>query len=147
MKKKFFKEPNMLAIDRPNFKLSIETDSIVVDEKNRTVVATVKWRLASPEPFTNINYCFWSAHSAPNGTAKGVALCSPEDVFDAEIGKKIAVAIAESNAYSNARDIVSGRFRRLLEMLRKLMPIATDFVNKADGVIEHNSKYIHGLTE
>ena len=147
MAKNHFKRPNYLAIDRPNFKLDIRTESVVVDEKNKRVITTVRWTLHCPAPFDALNSTFWDNFMQTNGVAKGVSVCSDEDAFDVVVGKKISAARAESNAYNNASEIVAGRLRRTSDMLMALNTMGVAFVQKSADVIYHNKNYIDNLVK
>ena len=145
-RKNHFKPCNYLAIDRPDFKLSVETMSVIVDEKNRRVITTVHWHLNTPRPFSYLNEILWNKLGT-YGMAKGVAVCDEGDTFDVEVGKKISAARAEANAYNNASELVEGRLARLGTMLNTLNAYGNAFCGKAYGVIDHNKDYIKKLTK
>ena len=71
----------------------------------------------------------------------GVARCKQGDDFNPEVGLKIATAKAESNAYRKARNYINKlKARRLFEIEQ-----FNRFLEKGEGVIQHNEKYIHKM--
>lgn len=73
----------------------------------------------------------------------GVAKCSPEDNFDFNKGKKLALARAEIKArryYSNVN-------KKLINKYKEYINIAEAFVLDCDFQIEHNKNYIKNLIE
>ena len=79
------------------------------------------------------------------GTAKGVAICSPDDNFNADIGTQIACARAESNAYTNAAKRLSKRLNYLRKTTFDLDMICADFELKRRKIVIHNKEYIDEL--
>lgn len=74
--------------------------------------------------------------------AKGYSKCSKKDTFDPEVGKKVALARAESRLYVKARSEIR-RAKRDAEMFIKG---ADKFVKKAKRVVEHDQIYIDTFT-
>lgn len=74
-------------------------------------------------------------------TGVGIARLKDGDVFDEEIGKKIALTKAENNAYRKASTKVTRRLNEYIALANK----CGDFIEKSDGVIEHNIKYINRI--
>lgn len=137
----FYKKP-----DRSKFKLHIINDSTVVDEKNRRVIHTIDWRLV----FDNIFAGFLGETSKHydyeiKGRAKGVAICHPEDTFDPEIGKKMARAMAESNAYQNASRIMLKRLKAVRNVMKEFEDQSLDFAFKSENITVHNREYMDEL--
>ena len=137
----FYKKP-----ERSKFKLHIMHDSTVVDEKNRRVIHTIDWRLV----FDNIFAGFLGETSKHyeyevEGRAKGVAICHPEDTFDPEIGKKMARAMAESNAYQNASRIMLKRLKAVRNVMKEFEDQALDFAFKSENITVHNREYMDEL--
>ena len=75
--------------------------------------------------------------------AKGIAKVSPDDKFNLEIGKKIALARAESELYTLAKKQVVEANKRLEMTIKE----GKAFCEKAIGVRKHNKEYIHKISE
>jgi len=74
---------------------------------------------------------------------KGIARVSPDDTFNLEIGKKIALARAESELYTLAKKQVVEANKRLEMTIKE----GKAFCEKAIGVRKHNKEYIHKISE
>ena len=137
-----------MSINKTHIKLKIKNESTIVDEKNHRVIHIIDWALDAPDLMNNLcwmirkddrlNFC---------GRAKGVAVCHPEDKFDPEIGKKMARAIAESNAYHNAATRIRKHLVQLNTIVNQLSNIGADFVIKAKNIEIHNKEYQDSLIE
>lgn len=134
-----------IELDRDNFKLRTYRESTIVDEKNRRVIHTIEWELVAPKMFHDFMWCFCNNNPILHGVAKGVAVCSEEDTFNAELGTKIARAIAESNMYTNASKRLEKRMRHLRKRVLDLDMMSADFDFKARSVKVHNSEYINNI--
>ena len=134
------------GLDCSGFKLIITSDSTVVDEKNRCVAHTVGWKLNVPSVFRDM---LFDARNDDeyyiNGRAKGVAICHKEDQFDPEVGKKLARAIAESNAYVNASKRMRKYVKHLKDIIDAVDVFAVNFRIKAEDIRVHNEEYMNKL--
>lgn len=92
-----------------------------------------------------IKYCvkFEDGTKSPEYKAFGNAKCNKEDKFDFEIGRKIALARAESKAYKVNKKICNDMINDYTNKLKELIP----FKDKAIACIEHNKEYINGLSK
>lgn len=137
----FYEKP-----ERSKFKLQIINDSTVVDEKNRRVIHTIDWRLHFSSLFTFLlcDICK-NSKGIIQGRAKGVAICHPEDTFDPEIGKKMARAMAESNAYQNASRTMLKRLKAIRNVMKEFEDQSLDFAFKSENITIHNREYMDGL--
>ena len=136
---------NIYAINRPNFKVKVLRQRVSVDEKNKVVVARIDWQLNAPSVFDEIfaGVGGWKSNLGyVRGLAKGVAMPKEGDEFDVEKGKKIAIAMAESNMYTNASNIVISRMKHLTAITKSLSNMAYDFYDKSIEVCNHNVQYI-----
>ena len=77
--------------------------------------------------------------------AKGIAKCAPGDKYDSQIGRKIAAARMELDAYRQAGEILEDKYQRDFTKFKQEQRAAFSFVERKDGVYEHNKKYINGL--
>ena len=137
---------NFYGLNRPNFKIRMVRQNVTADEKNKRVIANLDWELDAPDAFTDVLFGLGD-FGYIRGSAKGVAVCRDGDVFDAVKGEKVAIAIAESNAYTNAANIVAKRVAHLNDMMEKLTEMRAQFGNKALDVVKHNKGYIRRITE
>lgn len=137
-----------MSLNKTHIKLKIKNESTIVDEKNHTVIHIVDWALDAPDLMYNL---FWMIRNDDKlnfcGRAKGVAVCHPEDKFNPEIGKKMARAIAESNAYHNAATRIRKHLRQLNTIVNQISNIGTDFIVKASDIELHNIEYLGSLIE
>jgi len=135
------------GIDRQNFKLIIRKESTIVDEKNRRVIHILDWAIVSPDIFNDFIWITRNNDSwkVITGRTKGVAVCHPEDTFNEEIGRKMARAIAESNAYQNASKILRKRMKVINKIVDELDMMSIDFKMKADEIKTHNREYQDSL--
>jgi len=134
-----------LSLNKTHIKLKIVKESTVVDEKNRRVIHTVDWALDVPDLMINLFWMIRKDRMSFCGRAKGVAICHPEDKFDPEIGKKMARAIAESNAYYNAATRIHKHLNQLNNIVRQMSDIGADFIIKATDIEIHNKEYQDSL--
>ncbi len=84
-------------------------------------------------------------------SARSTALCRKGDTFSETKGIKIAIAKAESNAYRNASERLVRAWKRgndilvsylLDENTPTLNSLVNTFVQKANGCVKHNERYI-----
>lgn len=75
--------------------------------------------------------------------AIGIATCSPDDEFDANRGKRIALAKAENEAYNLAKKYLSA----YLKFLKDDINAIENFYDKAGRAVKHNKEYIQGLSD
>lgn len=135
------------SLNKTQIKLKILNESTIVDEKNHRVIHTIDWELDAPDL---MNWLFWEIrkdNSTLHGRAKGIAVCHREDKFNPEIGKKMARAIAESNAYHNAATRIRKYLYRLNKVVRQMSNIGADFIIKASEINIHNKEYQDSLIE
>lgn len=133
------------SLDKTYIKLKIKRESTIVDERNRRVIHIIDWELDTPDL---VNILFWGIRKGELdlcGKAKGIAVCHPEDKFNPEIGKKLARAIAESNAYHNAAARIRKHLRQLNKVVNQISNIGADFIIKAKDIEIHNKEYQDSL--
>ena len=75
--------------------------------------------------------------------AIGHAVCSPDDEFDEEVGKKIALTRAENKAYANTLCIVDAAVAEITSVYTELVGI---FAERMIKVIKANGAYLEKLT-
>ena len=72
-------------------------------------------------------------------TATGKATCSGNDVFNKQIGRKIANARAEAKAYKQAQALIN---KQVKEVIRKYYDMVLEFDEKADFIQKHDAEYV-----
>lgn len=126
-------------------KLSFDNErtKFFVNEKKRIVTCTMEGNLKitgeelyvhnyRDYPF-NYNYSFLKG--------VGVAKCDPRDEYDVEVGKSIARARAEADAYLKAKRKLSTQYDMAVAYLNAL----TDFEEKAYRCAAHNDEFVDRL--
>lgn len=144
--------------DGSQFKLQISEERYYINETKRTVTVTAMVEVATPEyilrtiDYSQLPVGFTADALFPFGgydckpvKFTATARCAPEDVWDAEKGKKIALAKLEAKAYRSMG-------RRLLKWVRhfrrfyiELNHLCDGFINKAAGAAEHDDRYIQDI--
>lgn len=140
-------------LENYSIKLVITNRKVMVRKDQRKVYAKVEWYLKTPYPFDDMlrlaslgkNDSAWDTQIC--GVSTGVAICSPEDDFETEKGKKIAMAKAESNAYLSAGTTLSKRFQALTTLCGTFDKMIDSFDEKVEGVNSHNREYIRRVGE
>ena len=128
-----------MRFNRSDIKVSFnnEKTKFYVNEKKGTVVCSVEGSLMVP---TNWDSCVL----VPGATLveKGIAKCAPEDTFDVERGKRIALARAENKAYLSALKHLD----KFMEQIAVIVNAYEDFNDKAYHACAHNEDYIDSLS-
>jgi hypothetical protein len=119
---------------RENFKLAYnKKPSYQVDYDKKTVKCHLTCKIITPDAI-NSNKIMDSVVISANGYAK----CDEHDTFSVEVGKKIALARAESLAYHKARVLIN----QCAEDAYAFVIAAEMFEDKSTFVEEHNENYI-----
>lgn len=123
---------------RANCKLSQLADTrFFVNEKKKTVVCVLEGYLSTP---TIANKNLYLPDMIFKGV--GVAKCAPDDKFDAERGKRIALARAENNIYIDAMRYVES----VLSDVWRVADAYAVFSEKAYHTCAHNDDYVSSLS-
>lgn len=124
--------------NRDNFKLSINKDrtQFFVNEKKGIVSCVISAALVTP-------YNWDGPVCIPDKIIKtvGVAKCSSDDVFDAERGKRIALAKAENKAYLKAITYLNELFEHLIFFIDRI----NSFSDKGLSHCAHNVDYMESI--
>ena len=143
--------------DGSKFKLQITNERYFVNVAKRTVTVTADVRVLVPDFITRtINEA-----QLPDGFSPAfipfflsdkeiikmewTSRCSPDDQWDVNKGKKIALAKLEANAYKRvARSIQRwlGDFNNFVATVNQM---SKEFVEKAEGAAEHDERYIYDI--
>lgn len=131
----------MKKFDRSDIKLSfIKSETVFfVDEKKGVVVCVLTSELKTP--FSLSSPVCLPPLRIING--KGVAKCHDVDVFNEEIGKRIALAKAENNCYVEAMRILREDCR-YIDFISDCMD---SFLNKGMRQCKHNLEYIERVSD
>ena len=119
-------------------KTKVHIDGVTYKTNNRKIVeATLEWTPIYEPELDNL-----VKHYIPcSQRSTGVAYCSPEDTFDLEKGKKIALARAEAAAYNQMTEYIRGIRENLLALLEE-----TDrFMNLSIRVRRGNKTFVKML--
>ena len=119
---------------RENFKLAYQNKpSYQIDEENKSVKCHLTVKVITPDSlFAN------KIMDTTVITANGYAKCDDMDKFNHEVGKRIALARAESLAYHKAEVIIRNCAYDALKFI-----VASDkFEDKSNFVQVHNKQYI-----
>lgn len=146
--------------DGSKFKLQIFHERYFVNEEKRTVTVKAEVRVfvpdfilktISPEQLpegfsTGALYPFGGVYGSEPLELTATARCAPEDEFDVDKGKKIAMAKLEGAAYERfvyALVNWNAELQRFTESVNKM---TRDFVVKGTMAAQHNWKYIDDIT-
>ena len=123
---------------RDDFKLSFDkaNTQFFVNEKKGIVTCVITADLDTPTRWESPVDISWR-HFKGIGSAK----CRPDDTFDVERGKRIALAKAENNIYNKAAQFLNEQLRHLFFFVEKI----TDFNAKRMQCCSHNNDYIKSI--
>lgn len=124
-------------------KLSFDNErtEFFVNEEKKTVTCIMKGILKVIEREFFIDSFTDSPFYNEYVKGVGVAKCDPRDVFDVELGKSIARARAEADAYLKAKRKLSRQYDMAVAYLNAL----TDFEEKAYRCAAHNDEFVDRL--
>ena len=116
-------------------------------EDNTGVDPSKQWQKPSAHvhPYTGSLMSVYSRALFDGNKLKAIgrAVCSPNDEFDEEVGKKIALARAENKAYANTLCIVDAAVTEITSVYTELVGI---FAERMIKVIKANGAYLEKLT-
>ena len=135
-----------MGVDNSKLKISTRDVNVIVDKENRTVTHIMVWKFKMPELIRKaLGFGRRDKCDVIKSRSIGIAYCHPEDIFDEEIGKRIARAKAESNAYLNAAKMLESRLNKLANIVSEINNRVEDFASKAIDVEKHNREYCKRL--
>lgn len=126
--------------DRNEIKISFKEPKYHIDVANKVVVCILEGEPQFPK---NIDYTMTTVTDLNyldinEIKVKAVAKLNPGDVFDEEIGMKVALAKAENKAYTQ----LCLHLKEYMKSINKIINQSKDFFYKSAMVIEHNDKYL-----
>lgn len=129
----------MRSMHSNDIKISFKEPKYIVDEVNKVVICMLDYSTSVP---LMCDYSTYPSSDYPNPvctlTAKSVVRAKDNDVFDVNIGKKVALAKAENKAYSYVYEY----YKRGIKYLVRALDALEDFRNKVDRVKAHNVEYM-----
>lgn len=131
-------------MDSQKIKIKFDQPALYVDAERGLVKCTLKGTMHLPKDVASS----LGLPAQVRVSSKTEAVCKDGDVFSAEKGRKIAIAKAERNIYRNQ----SVRLVRRWKAVNDVVFVSVDtltlnsainaFVEKANGCITHNERYI-----
>lgn len=118
---------------RNEIKIRFEEPIYSIDEEKGIVGCILNYEILYPEVLEFVGF-----NGKPLFYSTAWAELKDGDVWDENIGKKIALAKAEQKAYTKVRKRCAKTMRRCF----KIMQICNKFGHKSDFVIDHNNKYL-----
>ena len=146
--------------DGSKFKLQMFHERYFVNEEKRTVTVKAEVRVfvpdfilktISPEQLpegfsTGALYPFGGVYGSEPLELTATARCAPEDEFDVDKGKKIAMAKLEATAYERFVGALVNWEARLKEFTRSVTLMTRNFAVKGVTAAHHNWRYIEDIT-
>lgn len=124
---------------RDDLKLSVKDMKFFINPAKKSVTCKLSFDLLAPDSFYAAMWAYNSTTGDDiNYSIKATAKTLPTDTWDEEVGCKIARAKAEALMYKRVKKYLF----RFAGFQAANSVMAFEMVDKADGVIEHNNKYI-----
>lgn len=114
-----------------NFKLTMRPDFTFFYVNGTDVTCKMSYYLNVPDAYLEL-------HGPIYGTVVATAHCHEDDVFNLEVGKKVALAKAENKAYSYVKEWAKTAKKELSMCLDAI----EDFEFKTERVKNHNVEYM-----
>ena len=122
-----------------NVKIHFRNPEYIVDEANGVVICKLKFTCSVPDFVHYASKCaFYESPACTEQTVKSVVFAKNNDTFDANIGKRVALAKAENQAYSYVNNFVQSCKKELEIALRAI----NNFKCKKTKVKNHNIEYM-----
>lgn len=121
-----------------NIKIHFKQPEYIVDEANGVVICKLKFIVTAP---FMVRCTMSPIHEDPTLTEqviKTVVFAKNGDKFDANVGKKVALAKAENRAYSYVKNWMMLAHKEIVKTVRAMV----DFKDKAEKVKAHNVEYM-----
>lgn len=123
---------------RENIKLTFKKPKFYVNPERGSVRCTLTYSVAVPYDLAGFAPIF---PIPSTGSVRARAVCQKGDTFDAEVGKRIAMAKAENAAYAAVRKYAKS-FAQKLAPFVDAAAICLNYVYEATEHNEHNDDYI-----
>ena len=131
-------------MDRLKIKIKFDQPALYVDAERGFVKCTLKGTMHLPKDVASS----LGLPAQVRVSSKTEAVCKDGDVFSVEKGRKIAIAKAERNIYRNQAERLVRRWKAVNDVVfisidtPTLNSAINDFVEKANGCVTHNERYI-----
>lgn len=119
---------------RNNIKIKFDKPVYVVDEKNKEVICTLRYKVTAPSTVVFASESTIHAHQI----VKAAARAKDNDTFDVNVGKKVSLAKAENLAYSHVNEWAKSAFKALCGASDAIV----EFNRKTKKVRDHNIAYM-----
>ena len=107
-----------------------------------TVHCTLQYTVNVPGSYSDVVAVV--ANDKLTFTSTGKATCGSIDVFNKQIGRKIANARAEAKAYKQAQALIN---KQVKEVIKRYYDMTLEFDEKADFVQRHNVEYVNEISK
>ena len=137
--------------DGSKFKLRIYRERYFVNEKKRTVTVKAKVKLCVPGYITRtvsmdqLPDGFYPEWAHGNFEMTATAKCAPEDEFNVDTGKKIALARLEATAYERFVGTLVNWNASLKGFTESVNQMTRQFVGKGIMAADHDWRYIEDV--
>lgn len=122
-----------------NVKIHFKNPEYIVDETNKVVICKLKFTCSVPDVVIFASkYAFHESPVGTEQTAKSVVFAKNDDEFDVNVGKRVALAKAENQAYSYVNNYVQSCKKELELALQAI----NNFKWKKAKVKNHNIEYM-----
>ena len=151
---------NFFNYDGSKFKLRIFHERYFVNEEKRTVTVKADVSMYVPEfilrtiaperlpvGFSEESMYPFGLYGHDPIQMTATARCCPEDEFDVETGKKIAMARLEANAYERFVGSLVDWNARFREFASSVNLMTQEFVGKGMTAAHHDRRYIDRISE
>ena len=130
-------------MDSQKIKIKFDQPALYVDAERGLVKCTLKGTMHLPKNVASS----LGLPAQVRVSSKTEAVCKDGDVFSVEKGRKIAIAKAERNIYRNQAVRLVRRWKSVNDVVfisdvPTLNSAINAFVEKANGCITHNERYI-----
>lgn len=133
-------------MDRLKIKIKFDQPALYVDSERGFVKCTLKGTMNLPKYIATS----LGLPEQVRVSSKTEAICKDGDVFSVEKGRKIAIAKAERNIYRNQSNRLVRRWKTVNDVVfmagvPTLNSAINAFVEKANGCVAHNERYIREI--
>jgi hypothetical protein len=124
---------------RNSIKIHFKNPEYIVDEATGVVVCKLKFTCSVPDFVHYASKCdFHESPACTEQTVKSVVFAKNNDTFDANIGRRVALAKAENQAYSYVNNFIQSGKKELEQALQAV----NNFKWKKAKVKNHNIEYM-----
>lgn len=124
---------------RNSIKIHFKNPEYIVDEANGVVICKLRFTCSAPNVVLYVSRCaFHESPACTEQTVKSVVFAKNDDKFDANVGKRVALAKAENQAYSYVNNFIQSGKKELEQALQAV----NNFKWKKAKVKNHNIEYM-----